>query len=312
MSVRRLTRMNNALLVRFGGLGDLLVTLPAIRFIRAKFPEAKLTLICREQYGRLYLEAGIVDEIIPEDSRRLLPLFEAEASSGGDSAAWLASFDSVIAWTQENPESYLLKAPGFRGGKARPWIIQADPLGKEPLSRVFFRNTVKATGQTVVPPAEEWSRLPLKSFSNDTELKTVVHPGSGSETKRWPLRNFLKMIEELAERGMGGAVVTGEAEDNLADEIEKAGLPPNWKWVRCPSILSLAGLLSGAAFYLGNDSGVTHLAAACGATVVALFRNENASIWRPLGRVHLLSAASLSEISLESVKKIFFHERAQK
>lgn len=301
--------MNNALLVRFGGLGDLLVTLPAIRFLRGKFPEAKLTLVCREPYGRLCLEAGVVDGIIPEDSRRLLPLFKTEGRLGGDSASWLASFDSVIAWTQEAPESFLLKAPGFQGGKARPLIIQADPLGKESLSRAFFRKTAEATGQTVIPPAEEWSRLPLKSFSNSAGPETVVHPGSGSEIKRWPLRNFLKIVKESAERGMGGALVTGEAEENLAGEIGKTGLPAKWKWVRCPSILSLAWILSGASRYLGNDSGVTHLAAACGTTVVALFRTENASIWRPLGRVHLLSAASLTDVSLESVRKKFFLSR---
>jgi ADP-heptose:LPS heptosyltransferase len=86
-------------------------------------------------------------------------------------------------------------------------------------------------------------------------------------------------------------------------EIEKTVLPHNWTWVRRPRLTTLASLLSEAGLYLGNDSGVTHLAAACGAEVVALFRREFASAWRPLGRVHLHIAASLGEIGLESVWK---------
>jgi heptosyltransferase-3 len=298
--------MKNMLLVRFGGLGDLLVTLPSVRFLRARFPEARLTLISRRQYGELFLQAGIVDEIIPEEDRRLLPLFEAEASAKTEFGRWLKSFDLIYAWTQKTPGDFLLRAPGIRSGSSRPRIIQADPARQELLSRVFFRKTVESTGETRVPPVEGWSRLPLKAVSKDTGLKVIIHSGSGSEAKRWPLRNFLNMAEELGERGIAGALVTGEAEEKISSSIEKKDLPSNWKWIRCPPISTLARLLAAAEYYLGNDSGVTHLAAACGADVVALFRSEHASAWRPLGRVRVLSAASLEEIDLEFVKNIFF------
>ncbi|MFZ2054262.1 MAG: glycosyltransferase family 9 protein [Candidatus Aminicenantales bacterium] len=298
--------MKNALLVRFGGLGDLLVTLPSIRFLRAKFPEARLTLVSRKQYGGLFLEAGVVDEIIPEDNRRLLPFFKSEASLDSDFAGWLVSFDSIMAWTQGKAEDFLLKAPGIQAGSARPFIIQADPGKSEPLSRVFFRKTAESLGESASLRIEGWSRLPLTGVLKDVGPKIVIHPGSGSEAKRWPLRNFLKIIEELGEKKIAGALVTGEAEENMASAIEETALPLNWTWMRCPSILALAGFLSAADLYLGNDSGVTHLAAACGADVIALFRSEYASAWRPLGRVQVLSATSLSEISLESVRRKIF------
>ena len=298
--------MKNALLVRFGGLGDLLVTLPSIRFLRAKFPDAHLTMVSRKQYGDLFLEARVVDEVIPEDNRRLLPFFETEASLNSDFAGWLGSFDSIMAWTQGNPEDFLFKAPGIQAGSVQPCVIQADPGKTEPLSRVFFRKTAASLGESASLRIERWSRLPLPGVSRDVGPKIVIHPGSGSEAKRWPLRNFLKIIEELGEKKIAGALVTGKAEENMTSSIEETALPLNWTWIRYPSILALARLLSAAALYLGNDSGVTHLAAACGAAVVALFRSEFASAWRPLGRVQLLSAASPSEISLESVRKNIF------
>ncbi len=294
------------LLVRFGGLGDLLVTLPSIRYLRAKFQEAHLTLISRKRYGELFLEAEVVDEIIPEDSPRILPLFDEDASLTLDFAGWLRSFELIICWTQGNAGDFLSKAPGFHAGGLRPRIIRADPQKSEPLSRIFFRKTAAIFGETRSLRAEEWSRLPLQGAPDGPGPKIIIHPGSGGEAKRWPLRNFLRVVDELAEKEIAGALVTGEAEEHMASKIANFNFPLNWMWIRCPSILALAGLLNAAELYLGNDSGVTHLAAACGAEVVAIFRNEYASAWRPLGQVHLMSAASLDEIRPESVLKILF------
>jgi heptosyltransferase-3 len=298
--------MKKALLIRFGGLGDLLIALPSIRFLRARFPEACLTLVCRRQYGELFRETRVVDEVIPEDSRFLLPLFNAGLSLESEFAGWLGSFDFIMAWTQEKKEDFLLKMPGIRAGGALPQVIPADPGGAAQINVGFFQKTAESLGENVSLPIGEWSVLPLTGVSKDAGSKIIIHPGSGSEVKRWPLENFLKIIGELGEKGIAGALITGEAEENMVPAIEGITLPPNWKWIHCPSILSLARLLGGARLYLGNDSGVTHLAAACGAAVVALFRSEFASSWRPLGSVQMLSATSMEKIRLESVRRKIF------
>jgi len=171
---------------------------------------------------------------------------------------------------------------------------------------------VEALGESGDVSIDEWALLPTGRLQRalgsegivggmKKKRGAVVHPGSGSESKRWPLENFLRIIGRLGERGVAGAFVTGEAEERMAAEVERASLPHNWSWIRRPGLTALASLLSEAGVYLGNDSGVTHLAAACGAEVVALFRREYASAWAPLGRVHLHIADSLSEIRLESV-----------
>jgi len=167
-------------------------------------------------------------------------------------------------------------------------------------------------GETNALSIDEWAGLPVgrlaRSDASEALLKGkkvgrafVVHPGSGSESKRWPLENFLEIIRRLAERGIAGSLVTGEAEEKLAAGLEDFILPSGWAWIRQPSIENLASLLSEAGLYLGNDSGVTHLAAACGAEVVALFRQDLVSAWEPLGRVHVHIARSLNEIRLDSV-----------
>ena len=292
--------MKKALLVRFGGLGDLLVALPSIRLVRGKYPDACLTLACRGEYGALLRETGVVDEIIPEDSPRLLPLFSGAPTAETELSGRLGPFDLIMGWTHGQKENSLFR------------FIHADPRESEPLSRFFFRKTAEAIGESGALSIDEWARLPTGRLQRalgsegivggmKKKRGAVVHPGSGSESKRWPLGNFLQVISRLGERGVGGALVTGEAEEGMAAEVEKTVLPQSWTWVRRPSLTALASLLGETGLYLGNDSGVTHLAAACGAEVVALFRREYASAWAPLGRVHLHIADSVSEISPESV-----------
>jgi ADP-heptose:LPS heptosyltransferase len=135
----------------------------------------------------------------------------------------------------------------------------------------------------------------------------VVHPGSGSEKKCWPLENFLKIMEFLHQKGIDGFLVTGEAENRIESAIPALALPPGWSWLRRPPLLKLAGLLRKAAFYVGNDSGVTHLAAACGTRGLALFRRDLEVAWKPYGRIDVLSDAELAAITLDSaIAKIRF------
>jgi ADP-heptose:LPS heptosyltransferase len=304
--------MNSVLLIRFGGLGDLLLALPSIRLVRAACPDAHVVLACRKAYGGLLVEAGVVDEIIPEDSPRLLPLFDDERASGAASQGGPGPFDLVIGWTHGGSRHFA-KSASFRSrGEGEFHLLTADPRVPSPLSRQFFEKTAAALGAGGNRPIEEYAFLPVigpprelrsvrGSYGEGRKRRVIIHPGSGSESKRWPLGNFLTIIGRLGERGVAGLVATGEAEEKMEAELGEAVLPPGWIWVRTPPLTDLATVLREAALYLGNDSGVTHLAAACGVEVVALFRQDLLEVWRPLGRVHLLAAPSLPEIPLDSV-----------
>jgi hypothetical protein len=75
--------MTSALLIRLGGLGDLLVALPALRLVRASFPDASLHLLARKEYGGLLLEAGVVNAVSSADDLKWMPLFEASRLTRG-------------------------------------------------------------------------------------------------------------------------------------------------------------------------------------------------------------------------------------
>lgn len=312
--------MKKLLLVRFGGLGDLLAVGPSVQLLHHQFPAARLILACREEYGNFFREIGLVDDILRADGPRLLPLFSGSASLDKDAERWFGGFDFVIAWMQDRKAGELENRLIAMAGAQKSRVISYGRNEKgDAVIPFFFYETERLLESLDKRRAgrrfEEYLRLPvpdvfgkrglsLLDLSEKSEEQfAVIHPGSGSASKRWPLRNFLEVVEDLGRKGLGGALVTGEAESALDSVLDRTVLPSGWVRLRSPELGALAGLFIRAAFYLGNDSGITHLASACGTQVIAMFRSEFAAVWRPFGRVHLLSADSPEMISVDEVLK---------
>jgi len=104
-----------------------------------------------------------------------------------------------------------------------------------------------------------------------------VHPGAGGRAKRWDIAGFVQVAHWWRSRGGSVVAIAGPAE---AGEPPALGAPEVRDW----PLVDLAAVLARAALYLGNDSGVSHLAGAVGASGVVLFGPTDPRRWRPLGR----------------------------
>jgi ADP-heptose:LPS heptosyltransferase len=119
----------------------------------------------------------------------------------------------------------------------------------------------------------------------------VIHPFSGSRKKCWPLERFQELGRRLAAR-MPVALCAGP-EDDLSSAV------------RFSDLYELACWLRSARIYIGNDSGPTHLAAAVGTPVVALYGASDPAVWAPRGpQVALASAPSLEAIAVDQVESL--------
>jgi heptosyltransferase-3 len=107
----------------------------------------------------------------------------------------------------------------------------------------------------------------------------ALHPGSGSLRKNWPAGRFAELVG-LRGRGAPWLLVRGSADDDAARPL---GDLPGAVLARNLPVRLLGALLSRAGLYIGNDSGVTHLAAAAGAPTVALFGPTDPATWSPVG-----------------------------
>ena len=126
----------------------------------------------------------------------------------------------------------------------------------------------------------------------------VIHPGAGAEGKCWPLERFLAVGAAMSEAGLGVAFVLGPVEADRWRDGRLARIRSGFPVLIGPPLNVLAGALAGAAAYLGNDSGVSHLAAAVGAPALVLFGPTNPRHFRPIGpRVGLFTAREMQGIA---------------
>ena len=118
----------------------------------------------------------------------------------------------------------------------------------------------------------------------------AVHPGSGSPAKNWPAARFLEILRHLRTGGHEAVVVLGEAD--AAEAAVLARELPELPVLAGLTLVDLGAALAECRAFLGNDSGIAHLAAAAGLPVVVLFGPSDPETWAPRGRggVTVLSA----------------------
>ena len=130
----------------------------------------------------------------------------------------------------------------------------------------------------------------------------VIHPGSGSPRKCWPLERYTELIERLKSGGYVVRALLGEAEIDHwpAERIDalRRACPVSTP----PSYVDLLDELAAAQTFVGNDSGPAHLAGAIGLPTVALFGSTLPDIWRPWGpKVTTVHNDPITELTVDAV-----------
>jgi ADP-heptose:LPS heptosyltransferase len=112
----------------------------------------------------------------------------------------------------------------------------------------------------------------------------VLHPGAGARRKRWPGERFAEVGRRLVELGYALAITRGPADEEAVAALQASlGRTPARVLDGLP-LPELAAALARAQLFVGNDSGVTHLAAMVGAPTLAIFGPFDPAYWRPIGR----------------------------
>jgi ADP-heptose:LPS heptosyltransferase len=124
----------------------------------------------------------------------------------------------------------------------------------------------------------------------------LILPGSGSPAKNWPPEHFADLAALLAPQ-LPSLIVIGPAETALAPSFRARGLTT----IDNLELGVVAGLARRARAFVGNDSGVSHLAAGAGASGIAIFGPTDPERWRPLGRIQVLRREPLSALPVEEV-----------
>jgi ADP-heptose:LPS heptosyltransferase len=188
--------------------------------------------------------------------------------------AKLRSFDSIVSWYGANRKEFCEHVHGI-GLPFQLLDALPDPDAKIHAADFFLR---QAGGEGLAVP-----KIECQGQRGDF---AAIHPFSGSARKNWPLERFRELAARLA---MPVRWCAGPEES-----MEGA--------VRFENLYDLACWLASARVYIGNDSGITHLAAAAGAPVIAIFGPTDPVVWAPRGqRVRVIRGDSLTAVSVDEV-----------
>jgi heptosyltransferase-3 len=176
--------------------------------------------------------------------------------------------------------------------EAQVHVFPGLPLeGEETHVALYLARCFEAAGAGVDAERcfEEASLRPLlqNAASSSRDGRIVLHPGSGGREKNHPPEFWLDLVRALNDsplsRGRGILLLLGPAEEQIRPFFEPRLKRTDLEVLAIPESEELVSALGSASLYLGQDSGVTHLAAMMGTPTLALFRNSSVVRWRPLG-----------------------------
>lgn len=242
------------LLIRPGAIGDLIVSLPALERLRAD-----------------YLEVWVAEPNVP-----LIRFADAVRSIGSTGLDLLEiappaklierlrGFDSIVSW-------YGAGRPEFREAVARLGLpfrfFPALPSSAKIHAVDFYLNQARTACPSDCGPPCGRPTLDLGTADRRSSAFAVIHPFASSPSKRWPLEKFREVARllKMPVRWCAGP------EEPLEDAV------------RIENLYELGCWLAGARLYIGNDSGISHLAAAVGTPTIVIFGPTDPAVWAPRG-----------------------------
>lgn len=259
------------LALRALGLGDLLTGVPALRGLRAGFPDHRLVLATSPYLEPLVRRFGEVDAMLKTGPLERL-------------------------WVQLESEDVAVNLHG-RGPQSTQILLQTEP------SRLIAFSHPELPATFGLPEWKRgeherarWCRLleesGIEASADDFRLErppdppirdvTVIHPGAGARARHWPPDRWAVVARALRDRGHEVRLTGSIGERPLAMTIARqAGLDENAVYAGDTNVAQMASIVAGARCLISSDTGPAHLATAYGTPSVVLFGPTSPAEWGP-------------------------------
>jgi heptosyltransferase-3 len=274
------------LILRGGALGDLILILPVLNALRREIRSTHLELCGAFPHAEL-ARSDLADTVTDLNSLSLLPLFVPAGDVPKGLPERFGMVDLAISYLFD-PDQIISRQLGKAGVRR---IIQGPHRVENESNHAVFQ-LATPLHQLGVRLADPVPKLPGAGQVSPSQ-RMAIHLGSGSAQKNWPVECWVNLASEIERLASELIIVAGEADKWVTGAFLEKFQSPNIKVYDNLPLPALAAELRRCRLFVGNDSGVTHLAAAVGTRTVALFGPTDPAIWRPLGE-HVTAVRSRS------------------
>ena len=294
------SEVRSVLVVRLRSIGDTVLATPSLRALRRFLPQARIDVLLEDWVAPLLEGSEDVDRVVRVDRKN--PVGRLLVARALSAARYDVAYDlhggntaSLLTWA-----SRARHRVGYAAYRSSRLFNHTAPPSSELWGREQTHSAeqqLALLGWTGVPVSDRpASRLPVTTGARESvahKLSKVgiyegrefalLHTAAAFDTKTWAAENFARVVEHLAERGLASVAVAAPHEGRAIDELRRhsRALLVSFTDLKLPELTALA---SRARLFVGNDSGVAHIAAAVGVPQVVVFGSSNVAHWRPWAR----------------------------
>jgi len=294
-----------------GAIGDCVLTLPLAEFMKDCLGLGGIDILGHTEYIGILPGRTCVDGIRSIDSVDLHRLFtETKAFDLADGDALISIFANY-AWIvtflgepdSDFEQNLIFTANCSHSTEVITLSMKPSEKFSGHITDFYIQQFIAQSGLPLDPWRVRKAESLIKATKADinrgrelleeinivfSEKLVVIQPGSGGSQKRCHLDNFLAVAKELVSKGIEVIFLLGPAEseqfsDATIKKIRSVACGRAAKYLTDLSLTGVLGLLSCADGFVGNDSGITHLAAALGVKTIAVFGPTNPDVYRPIG-----------------------------
>jgi predicted lipopolysaccharide heptosyltransferase III len=291
------SEVTRVLLIRLRSIGDTVLTTPSIIALRRFLPHARIDVLLEDWVAPVLDGFEHVNNVFTlrrgSTAARLHAARKIRATSydvvynlhGGTTATLLTRATGArhrvgfANYQYARLHNHLAPSPLLLWGVAKAHSVEQQlallgwtgvPVSDKPRTEL-----------TVTPAAKVSISKKLEAAGVSAQTKfALIHPAAAFDTKQWSVEKFARVAEEVHSRGLATVALSTPKEEKLLEELRKEATVPvaGLSDLNLPEVTAIA---SRARIFVGNDSGIAHIAAAVGAPSVVIFGSSNVAHWRP-------------------------------
>jgi len=292
------SQVHKVLFIRLRSIGDTVLATSAVNALRRFLPDAQIDILVEDWVAPVLAEHPSLSRVISLERNSLA----ARARIAREIRA--SGYDVVYNLHGGTTSTFLTRASGAHHRVGYGSYQYAKLHNHQAPSASFLWGQEKThsveqqlalLGWTGVPvtdrPATQLAILQTAAFVIEERLRdaklegkrlALIHPAAAFATKQWAAENFAHVVEYLERAGFSSVAIVGPGQEKVLDELQRNCSAPITTFnLSLPEVSALA---SRAELFVGNDSGIAHMAAAVGTPSVVIFGSSNIAHWRPWSR----------------------------
>lgn len=291
-------RVERVLVVRLRSIGDTVLATPSLHALRRFLPQARIDILLESWVAPVLDGFKEIDNVITVErgstrsrARVARELRETRYDvafnlHGGTTATLLVRASGAKHrvgyhnYQYSRLHNHLAPSPLELWGQEKTHSVEQQlallgwtgvPVSDRPRTRL-----------SVTPEADASIRSRLRAAGLDDAAAAfaLVHPAAAFESKQWAVHNFARVAEDLSARGLSIVAIAAPDESSIVADLVK-NCSARIRALTDLSLPEVTALASRARLFVGNDSGIAHIAAAVGAPSVVIFGSSNVAHWRP-------------------------------